>query len=60
MNDFAKIEAGTGVTVFFADPYSSYQRGTNEITNGLLRQYLPQSTKFDESTPESNHSLFTG
>lgn len=36
----------TGMDVYFADPYRSGQRGTNENTNGLLRRYLPKKTSF--------------
>lgn len=41
-----------GMRTFFADPYSSWQRGTNENTNGLLRRYFPKGTDFTTVTDE--------
>lgn len=48
----AEITKKLGTQVFFADPYSSWQRGLNEQVNGLVRQYFPKKKKFSTITQQ--------
>ena len=44
MSQHARLKIDTGLDVYFCDPHSPWQRGTNENTNGQLRQYFPKGT----------------
>lgn len=52
MAEHKMLTEQTGVKVYFADPNSPWQRGTNENTNGLIRQYFPKGTDFRKVTLE--------
>ena len=52
MAQHVHLRIDTGLPVYFCDPHSPWQRGTNENTNGLLRQYFPKGTDLARHTPE--------
>lgn len=52
MANFEEIERRTELKVYFAHPYHSWERGTNENTNGLLRQFFPKNRDFSTITQE--------
>ena len=52
MQDYEALERHTGIRVYFAHPYHSWERGTNENLNGLLRQFFPKQMSFAHLTQQ--------
>jgi transposase, IS30 family len=60
MSEHARFHIDTGVEVFFCDPHSPWQRGSNENTNGLLRQYFPRRMDLSKLTEDQIQAAADG
>lgn len=56
-HDYPTIERATGVTFYFATPQHAWERGTNENTNGLIRQYLPKGASMAQLTQQHCNAI---
>ena len=59
MAQHAQLRVDTGLDIYFCEPQAPWQRGTNENTNGLLRQYFPKDTDLSRHSRDDLNAVAT-